>query len=362
MSPVRGRAPRSPRSTAVSAPTRFAPARTAGGSPLGSSATRRRCATGRSRFGPRPLALCTSADALRFRGFTTRVLTDARLNRRFVGDWAPSTESMRHQRTQQWRRCSEDAVPSLAERLRQGVMMAWSSGSTRVIRRRVPVYPRGAERTVRVSYAALLRVREDDRYVLFATGSRPGAFTPPGGVFKYFAPGADLLEGLGFEADRRIERGDGMRADLRGLLPERSVPEFRRWFASGAYREDAVECLQRELVEELTEVSFPELADAVPATRFSHLRTIVEGPSPVPGRPYRQLRRFEFYDLVCANQAAASLRERLLELADAPDVSTVISATSSDIGQGRCGKALIAPHSAYLAGEQRTWPDIPAVR
>jgi hypothetical protein len=181
-------------------------------------------------------------------------------------------------------------------------------------------------------------------------------------VFKYFEPGADLLDRLCFQGDRRTERASGMRADLRGVLPERSVPEFVRWFASGAYREDAVECLQRELEEELAEVGFPELADAVPETRFNHLRTVVEGPSPVPGKPYRQLRRFEFYDLVCASRGTASLRERLLALADAPDVATVITATHSDIVHGRAGKALIAPHAAYLAGERRTWSDIPAIR
>ena len=240
--------------------------------------------------------------------------------------------------------------------------MVWPSGSARVIRRRAPVSSRGAARTVRVSYAALLRVREDDRYVLFDTGSRPGAFTPPGGVFKYFEPGADLLERMGFERDRRIERADDMRADLRGFLPERSVPVFRRWFESGAYREDSVECLQRELVEELTEVGLPDLVDAVPALRFVHLRTVVEGPSAVPGKSYRQLRRLEFHDLVCPNQVAASFRERLLASAAVTGVPSVIAATSADIAHGRCGDALVAPHAAYLAGEQRTRPDIPAVR
>jgi hypothetical protein len=219
-----------------------------------------------------------------------------------------------------------------------------------------------SEHGVRVSYAALLRIRDDDRHVLFGSGSRPGAFTPPGGVFKYFAPAADLLDRMRFQPDRWVERAGGMRADLRGVLPAQAIPEFRRWFASGAYREDAVECLHRELAEELAEVGFPELAGHAQSLRFTPLRTIVEGPRAAPGKPFKQLRRFEFHDLLCTDQAAAELKRRLFELADDPAVTTIISVTATDIAHGRAGSALIAPHSAYLIGEQRTWPDLPAVR
>lgn len=226
--------------------------------------------------------------------------------------------------------------------------MAWSSSES--------------GRTVRVSYSALLRIKDDDRYVLFGSGSRPGAFTPPGGVIKYFAPAADFLEHLDFRADRWVERAAGMRGDLRGLLPARHVPEFRRWFASGAYRECAQECLVREMTEELAEVGFPELAAYVPALRFAPLRTKIEGPTAVPGKPYAQLRRFEFYDLVCSDRAAHDLKLHLVGLADDPSVTTVLGATAEDIVHGRAGAALIAPHSAFLIGEQRVLPDIPSLR
>ncbi|MCG8925145.1 hypothetical protein [Lentzea sp. CC55] len=55
-------------------------------------------------------------------------------------------------------------------------------------------------------------------------------------------------------------------------------------------------------------------------------------------------------------------KRRLVDLADDPTVDTVIAVTSSDIAHGRAGSALIAPRSAYLVGDQRTWPDLPAVR
>lgn len=222
--------------------------------------------------------------------------------------------------------------------------------------------PRSAPPHVRVSFSAILRIRDDDGIVLFEARSRPGAYTPPGGVYKYFGPATDVLDRLGFHGDRWTDRESDMRNDIRGVLPARSVPEFLRWFDSGAYREDSDECLRRELTEELTEVGFPALAADVANLSFTHLRTEVEGPTPVAGKPYRQLRRFEFHDMVCANQQAVRLRDRILELAADPHVHTVLAATSADITHGRAGKALVAPHAAYLTGGTRTRSDIPSLR
>jgi hypothetical protein len=215
---------------------------------------------------------------------------------------------------------------------------------------------------VRVSFSAILRIRDDEGIVLFEARSRPGAFTPPGGVFKYYGPAADLLEGLDFRGDRWTDRESDMRRDLRGVLPARSVPGFLRWFDSGAYREDAEECLRRELTEELTEVGFPDLAADVRHLSFAHLRTETEGPDPVPGKQYRQLRRFEFHDLVCANQRSVRLRDRIVALAADPRVHTVLAAGAEDILHGRAGRALITPHTAYLTGGVRTRSDIPSLR
>jgi hypothetical protein len=222
--------------------------------------------------------------------------------------------------------------------------------------------PRSAPPRVRVSFAAILRIRDDDGIVLFEAGSRPGAFTPPGGVFKYFGPAADVLDRLGFRPERWTDRESDMRNDLRGVLPARSVPEFLRWFDSGAYREDSTECLRRELTEELTEVGFPALAGEAPNLSFAHFGTVVEGPCAVPSKPYRQLRRFEFHDLVCADQQAVRLRDRILELAADPHVHTVLTGSTEDITHGRAGKALVAPHAGYLTGGMRTRSDIPSLR
>lgn len=231
-----------------------------------------------------------------------------------------------------------------------------------VIRQRGLVSSGRRDRRVRVSCAAVLRIRDDHTHLLFHANSRPGAFTPPGGVFKYAEPAADLLDRLGFRPERWTGLASAMRADLRGFIPVHQLPEFQRWFSSGAYRESSEECLVRELVEELGEVGYPEVAEQVGGVRFNHLRTVVEGPAQVPHKPYQQLRYMEFYDLVCTDRRSLRFRTALFELAADEEVTTVIGATPDEILYGRSGRSLITPHAAYLVGEVRTRPDLPPIR
>jgi hypothetical protein len=236
------------------------------------------------------------------------------------------------------------------------------AGGRKMITRSGP--PRGgrSRRTVRVSFSALLRVRDDDRYLLFHSPSRPGSFGPPGGVFKYFEPAVATLEQLRFRADRVEARGEIMREDLRGFIPAASVRGFVRWFDSGAYREDSAECLHRELVEELGEIGFPDLAPEARELTFTLVSATLEGPHEVPGKPYRQLRRFEVHDLVATAGAAARLRRRLVELGRDPAVDTVRCVTGNEIAHGRSGTALIGPQSAFLVDARRIHPDLPSLR
>lgn len=213
--------------------------------------------------------------------------------------------------------------------------------------------------TLRISFGALLRIKDDDGYVLFHSPNRPASYGPPGGVFKYYEPFSRWLEKLDFQEDRFDSQHDRMRFDLRGFLPARSVRGFLRWFHGGAYREDVSECLHRELVEELGEVGLSGLSGDVRGLSFASVRTVVEGPQPVPGKPYWQMRRFEVHDLVTASEWATRLRARIVEAARDPGAADVIRATAAEIVRGRCGRALVAPQSAFLIGSARKGPDLP---
>lgn len=215
---------------------------------------------------------------------------------------------------------------------------------------------------VRVSVGALLRIRRDDRYVLFHSSNRPGSWGPPGGVFKYFEPAAGLLERLGFQEDRIHALADLMRCDLRGFLPKRSLRGFFEWFDTGAYREDSTDCLRREFQEELAEVGLSHLAPITVHMSFKHVRTVIEGPAKLPDRPYQQMRHLEIHDLIVAGSTAARVREELFEAATDASLAEVVCASAAEIMHGRCGSALLGGQSGYLVGEERAGQELPPLR
>ncbi|URM98733.1 hypothetical protein LUW76_32805 [Actinomadura madurae] len=221
---------------------------------------------------------------------------------------------------------------------------------------------RRERREMRVSFAALLRIRDDDRHVLLHSPSRPGSFNPPGGVYKYFRPAARILDALGYRADRAAPLAEDMRSDLRGFLPASSLGAFQRWFSTGAYREDATECLRRELAEELAESDLHHLVPDTFGARFEHVRTVVEDVSARPGRAYRQVRHLEVYEPILNGDAIARLCRSLVASGMDEGVPAVICASSDQIAHGRSGAALIGGHAAYLIGDRRFHADLPMVR
>jgi hypothetical protein len=220
----------------------------------------------------------------------------------------------------------------------------------------------GRSRRVRVSYCAVLRVREADRCVLFRSPSRPESFGPPGGVFKYRDSARPVLDRFGFTDQVWRGREADMRRDLRGFLPAGSVLRFRRWFRAGVDRESAEECLRRELREELVEVGLDDLVPAVAALSFASVRTVTEGPRKVPGQDYLQLRRFEIHEITTGSSSAAEFIRRLINAGDDPAQGLVCCAGIREVNEGRCRAGLIAPHVAYLGGTRKLASDLPPLR
>jgi hypothetical protein len=208
----------------------------------------------------------------------------------------------------------------------------------------------------------LLRIREHGRHLLFHAASRPGSYGPPGGVFKYFEPAVRILDDLQFEAEATASYGVETRMDLRGFLPSRQVRRFLTWFDSGAYRETPDECLRRELIEELAEIGFPDLAQTVPRLSFVPVRSIVESLAPVPGKTFFQLRKFEVYDVLATDARVNHLIRELIRIGTDPAIHTAVYATAAEIHHGRAGPALIAPQTAFLIGSARLGPDLAPMR
>jgi ADP-ribose pyrophosphatase YjhB (NUDIX family) len=178
-------------------------------------------------------------------------------------------------------------------------------------------------REVRVSMASLLRIQDDDRYILVHSPYRPDSYGPPGGVIKYHPAARPALDRLRFREELRVDQR--MRSDLRGFLPGRALPGFVRWFDRQEDRESALECVRRELAEELAEIDHPELAVGIDRLHFTHVR----------------------------------LRDALTALASDPTDRGVLVATADDIVHGRRQRSYLAPHAAYLMGESRFHADLP---
>ncbi|MGY3521010.1 SMODS-associated NUDIX domain-containing protein [Micromonospora sp. PTRAS2] len=224
---------------------------------------------------------------------------------------------------------------------------------------RAAVFPSGR---LRVSVAALLRIKDDDGYVLFHHPIRPHTYGPPGGVVKYRGGARKALDAVGFVDQRRpAGRASAMSHDLRGFVPSRHGIGFLRWYGRGDDRESGSECLRRELREELAEVGHPALAPLTEHLRFELVRTVSEGPRPTPGKQYSTLRSFEVYDVVPDTPEATELVRRLVALGRDPAETQIVLVSASDIEEGRSGAHLISPQSAFLLGNRRIHQDLPAL-
>lgn len=201
--------------------------------------------------------------------------------------------------------------------------------------------------TIRVSVAALLRVRADDQAHLVLVDTGGPVIGPLGGALAYYPAAEPLLADLDWCPEREL-RGAGL-VDLRGRLPVRSFPAFVAWLNSERDRENAEAGLRREIIEELHEAGHGALAEHVAAARLAHLRTVTEEPEPVAAG-FLQTRRFEIYDLLAGDDEDEPhrLRDQLVALAADPAVPTVLAVSAADIAAGRVGSARIGTQAAYL--------------
>jgi pimeloyl-ACP methyl ester carboxylesterase len=202
---------------------------------------------------------------------------------------------------------------------------------------------------IRVSMSAIIRIARGDRYALIRNIRRPENFTPIGGVYKYFRDGQVQLDSFDFRAQVTDTE---MAGDIRGFLPSNNFEEFLSWFGKGHGRETAQECLQRELREELAQVGLQLELDELAGVRFSHVRTVREGPELLAAENYHQYRIIDVYDLDLESAQGRDLLSKIQVHADRG--KDIVWATSQEIirGRDRFGN-LIGSHTPYLFGKVR---------
>ncbi|MFC0430008.1 hypothetical protein ACFFG9_04320 [Kutzneria buriramensis] len=164
-----------------------------------------------------------------------------------------------------------------------------------------------------------------------------------------------MLDELGWRAERTPDSTG--RVDLRGVLPLHSLPVLLAWLGTGHGREQADQCLRRELGEKLATIARTGPDALIAAAAFAHVRTVVEKlAAPTPDRPCWQTRWFEILDL-----APGALQDHLAALAADPDVPGVCSATWLDISRGQVGATTIAPQTRHLSTAATAMPGMPVI-
>lgn len=150
---------------------------------------------------------------------------------------------------------------------------------------------------IRISCAALLVIQKDHKFILIKLLHRPDCLGPIGGVFKYFEDGDKFLQGIEFEPQRPGNFGKDLNYDLRGFIEGRHLLDFVLWFKRGEGREPGCECIHREMIEELRELSIPIDVPNVSTREIELVRRIYEGPKRVPSGNHLQFRILEVYKL-----------------------------------------------------------------
>lgn len=213
----------------------------------------------------------------------------------------------------------------------------------------------GSKKDLRISCAALVRVEFQGQYLLVRSLHRREQFGPFGGVYKYLAGAARILDQMDFRP-QATERDMGR--DLRGFIQETHLSTFIEWFTTGIDRETFKDCLKRELIEECREagIAVPPNLDQI---SYNHIRTVGEGPLPIPASGYNQYRSLDIYEISQDTQAEIFFAS-FCDLTAGN--SNLLWATSQEIIAGRTRKGiLIGPHAAYLFGSRRFWDDGPGI-
>jgi SMODS-associated NUDIX domain len=212
-------------------------------------------------------------------------------------------------------------------------------------------------RTVRVSMSALIKITQDDRYLLVKSNLYPEFFGPFGGVYKYDKEALERLGQLRFVPQSAQTSSGDLVGDLRGFIEAPKFLTFVTWFKSGKDREDSDYCLRRELCEELKEIGLDDLISLVGKLRFKFVRNVMTNSLTVIGQTYSQVRWFDIYELVI-DDAGQKFLTTLMQVV--VENQGVISVTHREIENRRAaGKQQIAAQSMLLLEKYQESPEDP---
>lgn len=208
---------------------------------------------------------------------------------------------------------------------------------------------------LRVSMAAILKISREGYYILIRNIHRPEVFGPFGGVYKFYESSSVELNQCNFRPQTPNDKLPGiMKNDLRGFIPCKDFAKFMRWFNSGKDRE--LDCLTRELKEELRQIGLKEVSEKVEIPKFRLIRTVQEGPNVVPGYSYLQFRLINVYEFISDDPNGQEITDLLFE--NAEHNPNLLVVTDNEIIKRRArNKQIIGAYTGYLFSQKRTGPE-----
>ena len=214
-------------------------------------------------------------------------------------------------------------------------------------RRKFKRPPHTPRKLMRLSLAAILKLKLGNRYLLVRNRHRPEFFGPLGGVFKYHPSAEGFLDDVKFTQQRKVDHSHDLSRDLRIFIPGHNFVRTITQFKSGWGREED-DCLRREVREELIEeVGLPrEVSKLVDTLTYQLVHSVDEGPFPQI-YDYDQFRYIEVYEPV-ANHENRMTTKRLFTLAKSrSDKLWLASRDEIERSLSKRGEA-IASHAKYL--------------
>lgn len=205
---------------------------------------------------------------------------------------------------------------------------------------------------IRVSFSCLLKIQNEDKYLLIKNQLRPQQYGPIGGALKYCSTAKSFFNSIGFEADTLSvsKKRHKLIRDLRGFIPAKNLFKLIDWFEKKTDREET--CLHRELKEELTEISASDLLKDINTPEFSLVRQIIEPPHKVPGKSFLQFRIFRVDEF----SSDYLLDSHFIDILDETSKTNnnLIWVTSDEIKQGIDNREnIIGSHSNYLISDEK---------
>lgn len=204
---------------------------------------------------------------------------------------------------------------------------------------------------VRVSFAAIIRLEKDGRFLLLKTPRRPEGFGPVGGVYKYHESATSALDSLEFQPEVAHRK---MAHDLRGVVPRRHLGGLISWFLHEHDRETARDCLLREMREELAEAGLGITPPAASEIQLRRVRQVTQSPHAEVEGGLLQFRIIDVYEFASRHAVIAAFIKALFR-ASGPNI---VTATADEIIRGRCAtNELVHANACYLSGNRLSRPN-----